>query len=85
MGMEAQPPQRIGGRSVVPVSGHRTAQLAEVGPDLVFPAGVQIDLQKGVFLSGADHGIMGYRFLTAGAHRVYLVGGVLPQQGADGV
>ena len=85
MGMEAQPAQGVGGRAVVPVSRHRTPQLAEVSPDLVFPAGADVHLQQGVFRSGAQGGIMGYSLFPAGADGIDLVGGVFPQQGADGV
>ena len=85
MGVEAQTAQGVLDGPIGPVPRHGTAQLAEMGADLVLPPGLQIHLQQGKPLVGGQGPVAGDRLPAALGDRVDLVGGVLPQEGADGI
>ena len=47
MGVEAQTAQGVLRGPIGPVPRHGTAQLAEMGADLILPPGLQVHLQQG--------------------------------------
>ena len=87
VGVEAQPSDGIGARSVLFVTCHRTAQFLHVYPDLIFSSSVNGDVQQRLAVSGFDHLVVGNGLLGVGAGSTgeAEVGGSFHQVGADAV
>ena len=62
IGMKRQPAHGVGGGVVLLISGHRMAQLGKMDSDLIFSAGVQGYVQKGIAFLLGEHMIVGDRF-----------------------